>query len=142
MQKSGFYIIIIGCSMILLLVGLSNTIAYNRRSTDPDMIIFNRAMKIGMQAFLRQDYTEASKFLRRAVQVQPESSQAWKTFEKAIRLDQADRMKSLISDDTANQEWIRADINGNLCPCAKPISTQQHHSLKPEDFPANEDDGC
>jgi hypothetical protein len=37
---------------------------------------------------------------------------------------------------------LRASVNGGLCPCSEPISSNRQIPLDPEDFPANEDDGC
>ena len=142
MKKSGFIIILLGCAAILVLVGLSNTIAHNRRSTDPDMIIFNKAMRTGMQAFHRQDYKTAKVYIQRAVQVRPESVVAWDTFEKAVRFDQIERIQALPSSAQHNEQLLRASVTEKLCPCSEPISINYQPAVKPEDFPANEDDGC
>ena len=142
MKKSGFIIILLGCAAILVLVGLSNTIAHNRRSTDPDMIIFNKAMRTGMQAFHRQDYKTAKIYIQRAVQVRPESVVAWDTFEKAVRLDQVERIQAMSLPLNQNKEQLKASVTGKLCPCSEAISIRQISPVKPEDFPGNEDDGC
>jgi len=142
MKKSGFFIIILGIAAILVLVGLSNTIAHSRRSTDPDMIIYNKAMRTGMQAFHRQDYQTAKVFLQRAVQVRPESAVAWDSFEKAVRLDQVDRIQAMPLPVRQNEEHLKASATGQLCPCTNTISNSRPRSLNPEDFPGNEDDGC
>ena len=114
MRLSSLFGAVLGAFLILLVVGLSQTVAQHHQTADTPYIVYNEALRSGIQSCKGNEYEKASLFFKRALEIRPESRVACQKYDKT---------NSIIQSRAADE----------ACTAPKP-------QKNPEDYPANEDE--
>jgi hypothetical protein len=132
--------IVLGLLLMLMQGPSSTAVCEEPKGFIPDKALCAKMLRFGKEAYERGKYLDAKEYFRKAVQADPTSTLAWRSYDQAVIFALAEKVEknaNLVLPDTSSREETRSGALSAPQPATTPPAAK-----KGTGFKIVEDEGC